>query len=203
MGRGAQLMIHNSRTIAIGTADDMRAVAESLDMVDSDIASFYAERAQVTGVGTSAETFRDAMRAETWYTAAAAVAIGLADEQGEDAGDEPAEDEPAGDEPAEDEPAGDEPAEDEPAEDEPAEDGEDDEPESLAGMAAAMAPDRWIAAMQAWAPAPPRRRARPSRAAAAAPRPPRAAPAGRQPAPPVAFPLTPSTFRAAIRRAHP
>lgn len=75
MGVGAQMMIHNARTIAIGTAADLRAQADRLDKVDGDIAGFYRRKA-----GGELEAWRAAMAAETWYTADEALAAGLADD---------------------------------------------------------------------------------------------------------------------------
>lgn len=94
MGVGAQLMIHEARTIAIGTADEMRAQADLLDKIGDDIAAFYQRKA-----GGDVATWRAAMKVETWYTADEAVAAGLADEVAgaaeQDAPAEPDEDEPA------------------------------------------------------------------------------------------------------------
>lgn len=75
MAPGAQYMIHDALTMAIGNAADLLKTAELLDQCSEDIAGFYAARAG----GTAAE-FRAAMKAETWYTADQAVAAGLADE---------------------------------------------------------------------------------------------------------------------------
>ena len=72
--RGSEWMIHDASGMCWGPAGDMRAAADLLDKVSSDIASLYAEKA-----GGSPTTWRDAMRAETWYTADEAVAAGLAD----------------------------------------------------------------------------------------------------------------------------
>lgn len=76
MATGSQLMIHEARSIALGTAEEMRSSAELLDKVGDDIAAMYATRA---GTGDVA-SWRALMRAETWFTAAEAVAAGLADE---------------------------------------------------------------------------------------------------------------------------
>lgn len=97
MGVGAQMMIHEARTIAIGTADVMRAQADLLDKIGDDVAAFYQRKA-----GGDVATWRAAMKVETWYTADEAVAAGLADEvAGADEQDDPAEpDEPDEREPA-------------------------------------------------------------------------------------------------------
>jgi ATP-dependent protease ClpP protease subunit len=76
IARGAQIMIHEARSVALGTADDMRASAELLDKIGDDIAAMYAARA---GQGDTA-SWRALMQAETWFTADEAVAAGLADE---------------------------------------------------------------------------------------------------------------------------
>lgn len=75
MGQGSQIMIHEAATIALGRADDMRACAVMLDQTNDDIAGFYAAR-----TGGDVAMWREAVRQETWYTAAQAVAAGLADE---------------------------------------------------------------------------------------------------------------------------
>lgn len=90
MGRGTQLMIHNARTLAMGTAPDLRATADLLAKIDGDIAEFYAAKSGRADLAA----WRAAMDAETWYTAAEALAAGLADEiaaaAATDPGDEPA-----------------------------------------------------------------------------------------------------------------
>lgn len=75
MGLGAQIMVHEAVAGAVGRADDMRAAAVMLDQTNDDIAGFYAAR-----TGGDAAMWREAVRSETWYTAAQAVAAGLADE---------------------------------------------------------------------------------------------------------------------------
>lgn len=70
----SQLMIHESAGLAIGDADEMRHMADLLDRQSDNIAGIYAERA-----GGDVATWREAMRAETWYTAQEAVDAGLAD----------------------------------------------------------------------------------------------------------------------------
>ncbi len=75
MGQGAQIMIHEARSGAYGTADEMRSTATMLDQTNDDIAGFYASHA-----GGDPVQWRASVRAETWYTAAQAVEAGLADE---------------------------------------------------------------------------------------------------------------------------
>ena len=74
MGRGTELMIHEASAIAWGNAADMEEMAGHLDRISGTIAGLYAERA-----GGTADEWRDAMKAETWYTADEAVKAGLAD----------------------------------------------------------------------------------------------------------------------------
>lgn len=70
----AKLMIHDAGGLVIGNAADMRQMADLLDELSDTIAAIYADRA-----GTPAAKWREAMRAETWYSAAEAVKAGLAD----------------------------------------------------------------------------------------------------------------------------
>lgn len=74
MGRNTELMIHDAWGIGMGPAATMRELADRLDHISDNIASIYAAKA-----GGSAEDFRAAMLAETWYSADEAVAAGLAD----------------------------------------------------------------------------------------------------------------------------
>lgn len=74
MGRNSQLMIHDAWGLCIGAAADMRHMAGQLDQISNNIASVYADKA-----GGDTTTWRDAMLAETWYSAEEAVAAGLAD----------------------------------------------------------------------------------------------------------------------------
>jgi ATP-dependent protease ClpP protease subunit len=78
---GSMLMIHEASGGCIGDAAGMAKMAETLDKVSANLADIYADR---SGRG-NAGTWRDAMKAETWYTAEEAVAAGLADKVGGDA----------------------------------------------------------------------------------------------------------------------
>lgn len=89
MAPGALLMIHEAHNIVLGTAEDMRKGANALDAVGDSIASLYALKA-----GGTTDEWRDRMRTEVWYTADAAVEIGLADRTGTDPAPSP---EPAND----------------------------------------------------------------------------------------------------------
>jgi ATP-dependent protease ClpP protease subunit len=74
MATGSTMMIHEASGIEIGNADELRAYADLLDVVSNNVAAIYAERA-----GGTIESWRAAMRLETWYTAEEAVTAGLAD----------------------------------------------------------------------------------------------------------------------------
>lgn len=69
---GAMMMIHEASGVCLGNAADMRETADLLDKVSENLAGIYADRSG------RADGWRDAMRAETWYTADEAVAAGLA-----------------------------------------------------------------------------------------------------------------------------
>lgn len=75
----AKMMIHDAAGLVIGNASDMREMAELLDELSDTIAGIYADRA-----GGTVNTWRDAMRRETWYSAADAVKAGLADKVAND-----------------------------------------------------------------------------------------------------------------------
>jgi len=74
MSRNAQLMIHDASGIVMGNAEDMQAMADLLAKSSENLASVYAGKA-----GGTVKQWRDAMRAETWYSDKEAVAAGLAD----------------------------------------------------------------------------------------------------------------------------
>ncbi|WCZ36054.1 head maturation protease, ClpP-related [Corynebacterium heidelbergense] len=75
MRPGSELMIHDAMTIALGNAEDLGKALGDLDRVSNTLAEIYAAKA-----GTPADMWREAMRAETWFTADEAVEAGLADE---------------------------------------------------------------------------------------------------------------------------
>ncbi|WP_104128227.1 head maturation protease, ClpP-related [Cryobacterium sp. Y57] len=75
MNRGSQLMIHDASGGVYGNATDMEETAAILQKLADSLADVYAGR-----TGTDRAEWRDAMKAETWYTAEEAVAAGLADE---------------------------------------------------------------------------------------------------------------------------
>lgn len=79
MGRNSQMMIHEAGGLCIGTAADMRELADLLDRHSDNIAAIYNDRASGGGA-RSLKAWRKAMQAESWYSADEAVAAGLADE---------------------------------------------------------------------------------------------------------------------------
>jgi ATP-dependent protease ClpP protease subunit len=74
MQKPAKMMIHDASGIVLGNAADMQEMADLLNELSDTIAGIYADRA-----GGTVAKWRDAMKAETWYSAAAAVEAGLAD----------------------------------------------------------------------------------------------------------------------------
>lgn len=70
---GAMMMIHDASGMCFGNAADMRELAGVLDKVSDNLASIYAAHSG------RPDGWRDAMQAESWYTADEAVAAGLAD----------------------------------------------------------------------------------------------------------------------------
>lgn len=74
MPENAFLMIHDPAGLVMGTAEDMRAMAEALDKVKGSLVSGYATKS-----GRTAEEVAALMAAETWFDAADAVAQGFAD----------------------------------------------------------------------------------------------------------------------------
>lgn len=80
IAKSAHMMIHEAMGLAWGYASDLRRQADVLDRLTESIAEIYEDRA-----GGTVSQWRAAMAEETWYTAAEAVAAGLADEvSGED-----------------------------------------------------------------------------------------------------------------------
>lgn len=70
----ARMMIHDAGGLVLGTAKDMRQMADLLDELSDTIANIYLDRA-----GGTLASWREAMDAETWYGAEQAVSAGLAD----------------------------------------------------------------------------------------------------------------------------
>ena len=74
----AQMMIHAAHGIGIGDAEDMTKLASMLNEMTDTIAGIYAERA-----GGTVSSWRDKMKAETWFNATEALKAGLVDEVAE------------------------------------------------------------------------------------------------------------------------
>ena len=74
MPENAFLMIHDPSGLVMGTAEDMRAMAEALDKVKGSLVSGYAAKS-----GRPREEVSVLMAAETWFDAGDAVAQGFAD----------------------------------------------------------------------------------------------------------------------------
>lgn len=74
MAKGSEFMIHNSWTIAGGDKNDLLKVAESLENIDKDIASDYADK-----TGIDIKDVKQMMDDETWLNADSALEKGFAD----------------------------------------------------------------------------------------------------------------------------
>jgi len=74
MPENAFLMIHDPSGLVMGTAADMRAMAEALDKIAGALVKGYAAKS-----GKPADDVATLMAAETWFTAAEAVEAGFAD----------------------------------------------------------------------------------------------------------------------------
>jgi ATP-dependent Clp protease, protease subunit len=74
MPENAFLMIHDPAGLVMGTAEDMRAMAEALDKVKGSLLAGYAAKS-----GRAAEEIGVLMAAETWLDAKDALELGLAD----------------------------------------------------------------------------------------------------------------------------
>lgn len=70
----ASMMIHEAHAVGVGTAHDMASMSALLDAQSNIIAEIYQGKA-----GGTVASWRERMRSETWYTAAEAVRVGLAD----------------------------------------------------------------------------------------------------------------------------
>lgn len=75
MAENAYLMIHNASGLAYGDATDLRGMADVVEKMTNTLAEAYAAKS-----GKDAEEIREAMAAETWFTAKEAKAYGLVDE---------------------------------------------------------------------------------------------------------------------------
>jgi ATP-dependent Clp protease protease subunit len=71
----AMLMIHNASGVAMGTAEDMLAMAAALEKINASLVTVYTAK-----TGKDADEIAALMAAETWMTAAEAKEMGFADE---------------------------------------------------------------------------------------------------------------------------
>lgn len=74
MLRNAEMMIHDASALAWGNEEDMLKTANILGRISNNIADIYAQRS-----GKTADSWREVMRSEMWYSAQEAVDAGLAD----------------------------------------------------------------------------------------------------------------------------
>ncbi|GLB62672.1 hypothetical protein NCCP2495_05500 [Dietzia sp. NCCP-2495] len=72
MRPASEMMIHDAWIVGIGNAEGLREIADRIDAETMLIAEIYAEKA-----GTPADMWREAMRAETWFSPTEAVEAGL------------------------------------------------------------------------------------------------------------------------------
>ena len=84
MARNSEMMIHDAWGVAIGNSTVMDKMSDDLSRISNNLASAYADKA-----GGSVADWREAMKAETWYSDKEAVKAGLADraEQAQTASD--------------------------------------------------------------------------------------------------------------------
>jgi ATP-dependent Clp protease, protease subunit len=74
MPENAMLMLHDPSGLVLGTAADMRAMAEALDKMKAGMVAAYRDKS-----GTDDAEIEALMAAETWLSAKEAVELGLAD----------------------------------------------------------------------------------------------------------------------------
>jgi len=77
MGNASLMMIHKAWTCACGNADELRKMAEDLDVIDASIREAYLAK---VGYKMSEDKLVELLGAETWLTAQQCVDCGLADE---------------------------------------------------------------------------------------------------------------------------
>jgi ATP-dependent Clp protease, protease subunit len=75
MPENAMLMLHDPSGLVMGTASDMRAMAEALDRMKAGMVAAYRDKS-----GRADAEIEGLMQAETWLSADEAVALGLADQ---------------------------------------------------------------------------------------------------------------------------
>lgn len=76
MPNNAMIMIHNAMSGAVGSANDLREVADLLDKVTSTLMNTYLEKTDKLNI----DTLKALLDAETWMTAEEAFSYGLIDE---------------------------------------------------------------------------------------------------------------------------
>lgn len=74
MAENAMFMIHEPSGVAVGTAADMLETAQLLEKISNSAVDVYSAR-----TGQPADAIREAMNAETWYSAAEAKKAGFVD----------------------------------------------------------------------------------------------------------------------------
>ena len=74
MSPGSMMMIHNPWSVGVGSSDELRKAADTLDQIKDSILPIYTDRS-----GLSEDEVKDLMDAETWMTAEKAVELGFAD----------------------------------------------------------------------------------------------------------------------------
>ena len=75
MPKNAMMMIHNAWTIAAGSKEAFRKLADDMEKIDESIITTYTDK-----TGLESEEIKVLMEAETWLTAEEAVVKGFADE---------------------------------------------------------------------------------------------------------------------------
>ena len=73
MPKNTFAMVHQASTFAVGTADDMRDAADTLDKVDGSLRGIYMDR-----MGVDETKAKEIMAKDTWLTADEAVDLGFA-----------------------------------------------------------------------------------------------------------------------------
>ena len=73
MPKNTFAMVHQASTFAVGTADDMRDAADTLDKVDGSLRGIYMDR-----MGVDEAKAKEIMAKDTWLTAAECMDLGFA-----------------------------------------------------------------------------------------------------------------------------
>lgn len=74
IAKNAFFMVHNAWAMAMGNAEEMRKMADTLDKIDTTLIKTYTER-----TGQTQRAVRQMMADETWLNADEAVSLGFAD----------------------------------------------------------------------------------------------------------------------------